>query len=105
MQHPRIRIALFMVILAALSMVDCESESEHKAKLAAAEQGFKNTIDGINYENDTKWFDTWMDTVGLDQGEAVGIRLLLDCQQKGYRLHFGTTDANGFTSAVGYSTG
>ena len=33
MQHPRIRIALFMVILAALSMVDCESESEHKAKL------------------------------------------------------------------------
>jgi hypothetical protein len=86
-------------------MVGCESRSEHEPKLAAAEQNLKNTIDAVNYEQESKWLDVWIDSVGLDQGEAVGMRFLLDCQQKGYRLHFGTTDANGFTPAIGDSTG
>src|SRR5437868_6566460 len=93
---------LFTIILTVLTMACCESD---KTKLAKAEQDFDNTVKAIDHENESKWFDVWIDSVGLDQGEAVGMRLLLDCQQRGYRLHFGTTDANGFTPAIGDSKG
>jgi hypothetical protein len=90
--------------LLGLTLVGVMGCTDHDAEVKKAQEDFQNTVAANNAEMDSKWFSTWIDLVGHDQGEEVGMRLLLDCQQKGYRLHFGVTDANNFTPAVGDSS-
>lgn len=80
---------LFAIVMLSLALVDCQSEADRKAALDKAQKEFDDTVAGLDYKHDTEYFSVLIDRVGQDQGESVGMRLLLDCQQRGYRVHMG----------------
>jgi hypothetical protein len=80
---------LFAIMLLSLGLVGCQSEADRKTDLDNAQKAFADTVASVNYDLDTKYFATLITTVGNDQGESVGMKLLLDCQQRGYQVHVG----------------
>jgi hypothetical protein len=97
------KIAAIAIALALAATVGCQSEVERKAKTDAAWKDLQDAADGVNYKLEGKFFSTMIETVGYDQGEAVGMGLLLNCQQKGYRIHLSKDGDTGFP-VVGYTT-
>jgi len=86
-----------LITLAVISLscatIACQSDADRQAALDKAQADIKNSTDAFNYKIDQEYFGTLIDMVGQDQGESVGMKLLLDCKEKGYRVHMGTNGA------------
>ena len=98
----RSTLQLALIALSLMISVGCQTQADKDA-LASAEQNLKDVEAATASKIENEFFSTFIDRVGLDQGESVGMRLLLDCQQKGYRIHMMPADANGYVSVTGYA--
>lgn len=81
--------ALLASLAFILSTLSCQSEAEHKAEVDKAWEAVDDEQAAFSHKMDAEYFGTLIDMVGHDQGESVGMKLLLDCQQKGYQVHMG----------------
>jgi hypothetical protein len=85
----KIVVLLLLSVALVLSTLGCQSEAERQAELNKAQKTFNDQVAVFNHQMDEKYFGTLIELVGQDQGESVGMRLLLDCQQRGYQVHMG----------------